>query len=213
MARIVVEFGLGVQGYAQGGLERTCPRPDGCPNCRVVGQMIGHGYYQRQPKDGGKGWVIRIKRWLCQACGRTVSVLPSFLLSFRHYLLDVIGNGLVLRFEQQASWAGVMAGCSPQGLPAERTVQRWCGSFGEQAGRWLGALQSSLAVLDSRSAWLDAHGEAPQAENAGQALLTASEHLLSWAKTRWVQLANHGLEKRLQFLWFWGASQGLGRLV
>jgi hypothetical protein len=213
MARIVVEFGNEVQEYARAGLERICVCPDGCPSCLVAGQMIGHGYYQRQPKDGGKGWVIRIKRWLCKACGQTVSILPSFLLRFRHYLLEVIGHALALRFEKQASWAGVMAGCSPQGLPAERTVQRWCRSYGEQAGRWLGAVQSSLAVQDSSSAWLDAHGEAPHAENAGQALLTASEHLLSWAKTQWAQLANHGLEKRLQFLWFWGASQGLGRLV
>ena len=213
MARIVAEFGLGVQGYVRERQECSCVRPDGCQNCLAAGQMIGHGYYQRQPKDDGKGWVIRIKRWLCKACGQTVSVLPSFLLRYRHYLLEVIEKVLALRFEKQASWASVMAGCSPQGLPAERTVQRWCESYGEQAGRWLEAVQSSLAVLDSRSAWLDAHGEAPRAENAGQALLIASEHLLGWAKTQWAQLANHGLEKRLQFLWFWGASQGLGRLV
>lgn len=175
--------------------------------------MIGHGYYERQPEDGGKGWLIRIKRWKCKACGKTVSVLPSFLLRFRHYLLEVIANALALRLEKQASWAEVRAGCSSAGMPGEQTIRRWCASYSEQAGRWLGAVQSTLAQQDSLSTWLDAHGESPQAQSAGQALLTASEHLLSWAKTQWAQLTSYGLEKRMQFLWFWGAGQGLGRLV
>ena len=195
------------------GLEKTCLRPDRCHKCLAEGQMIGHGYYKRQPQDGRQSWEIRIKRWRCKACGKTVSVLPSFLLRYRHYLLAVIQLVLSWRFEKKAFWDDVIAKCSHQGLPVKRTVQRWCASYGEQAERWLGAVQSTLAQQDSLSTWLDAHGEAPQAQNAGQALLTASEHLLGWAKAQWAQLSGYGLEKRMQFLWFWGAGQGLGRLV
>ncbi len=213
MAQIVAEFSVGLQEYALKELAHTCIRPHGCPNCHAIGQMIGHGYYWRQPKDGGKGWLIRIKRWKCKACDKTVSVLPSFLLRFRHYLLEVIANALTLRFERLASWSEVRAGCSSAGMPGKQTIRRWCGSYGEQAGGWLGAVHSILARQDSLSTWLDTHGEALQAQNAGQALLTASEYLLSWAKTQWVQLSDYGLEKRMQFLWFWGAGQGLGRLV
>ena len=213
MAWIVAEFGCEIQEYVQRGLEHICARPGNCPNCQAVGQMIGHGYYWRQPKDGGKGWLIRIKRWKCKACGKTVSVLPSFVLRFRHYLLEVIANALALRFENQASWAEVRAGCSSAGMPGEQTIRRWCVSYGEQAERWLGTVQSTLAKQDSLSTWLDAHGESAQAQNTGQALLTASEHLLGWAKMEWAQLSNYGLKKRLQFWWFWGSGQGLGRLV
>lgn len=213
MIEIVAEFDAGIQEYVKEELEKTCIHPDDCPICQAVGQMIGHGYYKRQPQDGGKGWLIRIKRWKCKACGKTVSVLPSFLLRYRHYLLEVIEKVLALRFEKKALWDEVIGKCSPLDLPAKRTVQRWCASYGEQAGRWLGAVQSTLAQQDSLSTWLDAHGEAPQAQNAGQALLAASEHLLGWAKTQWTELASYGLEKRLQFLWFWGTGQGLGRLV
>ena len=213
MARIVAEFGCEIQEYAEKGPEHICARPGNCPNCLAEGQMIGHGSYQRQPQDGRQSWEIRIKRWRCKVCGKTVSVLPSFLLRYRHYLLEVIQLVLSSRFEKTAYWEEVIAKHSHQGLPAKRTVQRWCASYGEQAGRWLGAVQSTLAQQDSLSTWLDAHGEAPQAQNAGQALLTASEHLLGWAKTQWAQLSDYGLEKRMQFLWFWGAGQGLGRLV
>ncbi len=213
MTQIVVEYREAVQEYLRQGLEQTCVRPTECLICQAIGQMIGHGYYKRQPQDGEQSWEIRIKRWRCKACGKTVSALPSFLLRYRHYLLEVIQRVLISRFVKKAFWDDVTAKCSPNGLPVKRTVQRWCASYGEQAGRWLGAVQSTLAQQDSLSAWLDAHGEAPQAQNAGEALLTASEHLLSWAKTQWVQLGEYGLEKRMQFLWFWGAGQGLGRLV
>lgn len=214
MIEIVVEFDAEIQEYVQGELEKTCIRLDHCHQCLAVGKMIGHGYYDRQPQDCKKSWTIRIKRWRCKACGKTVSVLPSFLLRYRHYLLDVIAKVLALRFEQQASWAKAMSGGTPEEFPTKRTRQRWCEAYSVQARRWLGAVQSALATQDSLSAWLDAHGESPQAQSAEQALLVASEHLLSWAKTRWAQqLASYGLGKRMQFLWFWGAGQGLGRLV
>ena len=74
-------------------------------------------------------------------------------------------------------------------------------------------VQEWLAQQDSRSGWLDAQGEALQADSPEQALLAASEHLLAWAKTKWPEFAEYGLDKRLRFLWLWGANLGLGRLV
>ena len=175
--------------------------------------MIGHGYYWRKPRDQLQVYRLKIKRWLCKSCRRTVSVLPSFLLAYRQYLLRVIEAVLVLRAEGLASWAVMLAECAAQGYPALRTLQRWCGSFGEQAERWLRAVQEWLAQHDSLSGWLDAQGEASRIGSPEQALLAASEHLLAWAKSQWVELAEYGLEKRLNFLWLWGAKAGLGRLV
>jgi hypothetical protein len=91
-------------------------------------------------------------------------------------------------------------------------MQRWCGSFAEQASRWLGAVQATLAQQDSRSPWLDPHGEALQGHLA-QALLGASEHLLAWGKTRWAEAAKYGRNDRMRFLWWWSSGRGLGRLV
>jgi hypothetical protein len=175
--------------------------------------MIGHGYYRRKPRDGLDVYPMQIKRWRCKGCGRTVSVLPSFLLRYRQYLLRVIGAVLALRFEGVASWAAILADLASSGYLALRTLQRWCTSFGEQSPGWLKVIQEWLAQQDSRSGWLDAQGEALQAGGAEQALLAASEHLLAWGKSQWAELAKYGLEKRLSFLWLWGANQGLGRLV
>ncbi len=157
---------------------------------------------------------MRIRRWRCKECGRTLSVLPSFLLRNRHYLLRVIEAVLALRFERLASWAAILAGLAGGGgYPVLRTLQRWCSSFGEQARRWLKAVQEWLAQQDSRSGWLDAQGEALKAGTPCQALLAASEHLLAWGKSQWAEVVEYGLEKRLNFLWLWGANAGLGRLV
>lgn len=210
---IVADFGCNEQEYSSGSRHEDAPRPGGCLSCGQKGCLIGHGYYRRKPRDQLRAYPLRIKRWLCKECGRTNSVLPSFLLRHRHYLLRVIEVELVRRFEGQASWAVILAEYAGSGYPALRTLQRWCATFGEQAQRWLKAVQEWLAQQDSHSGWLDAQGEALQADSPEQALLTASEHLLAWAKSQWAELAEYGLEKRLSFLWQWGASQGLGRLV
>jgi len=142
-----------------------------------------------------------------------MSVLPDFLFSYRHYGVRVIESVLERRYETKLSWVGVKEKSSPMGLPALRTMQRWCRAFGGEASRWLGAAQTTLAQQDSFSTWLDPQGEALQAQNAAEALLAASEHLLAWGKTRWAEVAGYGRNERLRFVWLWGANRGLGRLV
>jgi hypothetical protein len=175
--------------------------------------MIGHGYYRRKPRDGLGVYPLLIRRWRCKECGRTVSVLPSFLLRYRQYLLWVIGAVLALRYEGLASWAAILAGLAGSGYPALRTIQRWCASFREQSARWLKAVQEWLAQQDSLSGWLDAQGDALKAGSPEQALLAASEHLLAWGKSQRAEMAEYGLDKRLHFLWLWGTGADLGRLV
>jgi hypothetical protein len=174
---------------------------------------VGHGYYRRKPKGLRQGYVIWIKRWRCRSCQHTSASLPNFVLSWRHYLVGVIERAVVARFEQHGSWAEVKAQSSAEGTPAMRTIQRWCQAFAGQAGQWLVAVGSTLAQQDSHSPWLDPQGEAAQAGNRAQGLLTASLHLLAWAKTQWRDLVGYGLNNRLEFLWLWGHQAGLDRLI
>lgn len=154
-----------------------------------------------------------VKRWRCKQCGRTTSCLPCFLLPFRHYVLAFIQAVLIARFAAGLSWALVMACSAARELLHQRTVQRWCKGFAGQALPWLTAVQSTLAQQDSTSAWLDAQGEALQAQDAAQALLVATEHWLAWAKSQWMELAPYGLADRLSAVWLWGAARSLSRLV
>ena len=174
---------------------------------------MGHGFYRRKPKGLREGYVIWIKRWRCRACFHTTSCFPNLVLSFRHYLLAIIEQAVVVRFEQQASWEKVELQSAAQRTPALRTLRRWCCAFAGQASTWLAAVQQALAQQDSPSPWLDPQGEAPQAGSCAQALLSASLHLLAWAQTQWRELGGYGLNNRLKFLWLWGSGRQLGRLV
>jgi len=179
--------------------------------------MVGHGSYRRKPKDQERAWWIRVRRWRCQACHRTTSCLPSFLLPWRHYLVWVIQEVLVQRLEVEGSWAEVVAGCSDQGLPALRTMQRWVAALADQSPDWLLAVLAELANQDTKSPWLEPRGPTVlgirPSTTAAQSLLLASLDLLAWAKSRWRELAGYGVADRLAFLGHWGNGRGLGRLV
>jgi hypothetical protein len=166
--------------------------------------------------DRQQAYSIRIKRWLCKACRRTVSILPSFLLRFRHYLLAVIQEVVTARFEKKASWGQIEQQCTNEEgerLPSERTMRRWCRSFAEQAPRWLAAVQQKLAKHDATLPLLDPLGEVSAARTPAGALLHGALQFLAWAKTGWEDVAGYGWNDRLRFLWHWGHAKGLGRLV
>ena len=78
-------------------------RPCACPLCgapaRPPGErlgIVGHGTYLRQVLTVSKALVIRVRRYLCRACRRTISVLPEVLLPWRWYAAGVILLALVL---------------------------------------------------------------------------------------------------------------------
>lgn len=210
---IVVDFGSTVHEYLRQFHQIAFPRPSVCPICQAVKSLIGHGFYQRKPLDQQHAYRIAIKRWRCKSCRRTISSLPSFLLRFRHYLLAVIQQVLITRHEQQASHAQLSQQCAPEGVPSPRTLGRWLHSFGQQAPRWLAAVQETLAHHHAASPLLDPLGPSAGPKRTPAALLFAAGHLLAWAKTRWTELAHHQAADRLRFLWHWGATRRLGRLV
>lgn len=210
---IILDFCRSVQEYTAQFAHIVFPRPECCPLCGASDALIGHGFYRRKPKDQTRVYRIRIKRWFCKACRATLSVLPSFLLRFRHYLLVVIQQVIVTRFEDNASWHETEQRCARDGLPSRRTIGRWCHSFAEQAAGWWAAVQETLAQQDAGSPALDPLGPSAGPADPPRALLHATTHLLAWAKTRWPQVAGYGLIDRLRFLWHWGLGRGLMRLV
>lgn len=210
---IILDFGCAVQDYRAHFDQLSFPRPERCPACGARHVFIGHGFYARKPKDQTQVYRIWLKRWFCKACHTTLSVLPSFLLRFRHYLLVVIQQVVVARFEDHASWRALERQCAPDGLPSPRTIGRWCHGFAAQAAGWWAAVQATLACQDSASPALDPLGAAAGPLDAPGALLHAVTHLLAWAQTRWPEVADYGRKDRLRFLWHWGFGRGLGRLV
>ena len=209
---IVIEFGGLVHEYVARFPQLEFP-PEECPHCHAVQLFISHGFYLRKALSPTRVYLVYIKRWYCKSCHHTLSLLPSCLLRFRHYLLEVIESVIVTRFEDGASWHRVSQRCTVEGAPAPRTLRRWSVSFAAHAPAWLGPVLETLARHDASSPLLDPLGENAGPREAPRALLQAAVHFLAWAKTRWSEVANYGLADRLRFLWHWGAGQGLGRLI
>jgi transposase-like protein len=123
---ILADYGCNEQTYIDQEKHKDSACPDGCPGCGGDGCLIGHGYYLRKAKGEQQAYFIWIKRWLCKICHRTLSVIPNFLLPFRHYLVRVVQAVVVAFFESGQSWPRVSEACAQNGTPSLRTMQRWC---------------------------------------------------------------------------------------
>ena len=52
-------------------------RPDHCPQCEARHPLRAHGFYSRTLAEAGFEGSIRVRRYLCRFCRRTVSLLPD----------------------------------------------------------------------------------------------------------------------------------------
>src|SRR5437867_8162718 len=101
-------------------------RPSSCPQCRSQERLKAHGFYSRTIVDEAFDGLIRIRRCLCQACLRTVSLLPEWALPFMRFSIPVIAKTVKARLMENRAWK-VAARGSPyqrgQHLARRRTKQ------------------------------------------------------------------------------------------
>ncbi len=84
---------------------------EACPRCSQAGPLQGHGSYARGITAAtGKVMSIRIARFLCLSCGRTISYLPSFALSYRPVQAATVEAFLEGRYERRdvQAWADLL---------------------------------------------------------------------------------------------------------
>ena len=214
---IVSDFRCSVQTYVAGCLTLVFYRPSVCPGCGAVGSCIGHGFYVRFALDANHVFEVHIKRWYCKHCQHTISILPSFLLCYRHYLLAVIQAVVIARFEEQASWAKLEAPVALAGAPSRRSMRRWCAAFAAHAPAWLAEVEQTLATRAPSVPLLTPLGGGIKTSAAATpipgVLLAASRYLLAWAQVHLAQARAYGSNDRLRFLWLWGHERGLARLI
>lgn len=74
---MVFNFGISVKDYAERGKENQFPKKEKCPHCQKTKKVIQYGFYRRWCQQ----IEILIKRYFCKDCGKTFSLLPSFLCS------------------------------------------------------------------------------------------------------------------------------------
>ena len=77
------------------------PRPRSCPQCQANQPLTAHGLYTRTIVEANFDGEIRVRRYLCEACRRTVSLLPEFALPYLRAGIAVIAGWLLIRLLTQ----------------------------------------------------------------------------------------------------------------
>ncbi len=135
-----------------GSIERYCEeisdpdryRPDHCPQCEAKQPLTGHGFYSRTLVDVAFDGVIRVRRYLCHLCKRTVSLLPDFALPWLRFSIAVISLFLVARLLKGLTLVASARAAAQTGMSYQRG-QFWVRRFRRQAPA-LGAALTPLAA-------------------------------------------------------------------
>lgn len=114
-------------------------RPDHCPQCKGKQPLAGHGFYERTLVDLAFDGLIRVRRYLCRLCKRTVSLLPEFALPWLRFSLTVISLFLVARLFQGLTLVAATRAAAQSAMPYQRG-QFWIRRFRKQAERLCAAL-------------------------------------------------------------------------
>ena len=140
--QILHPFAGSIQQYAEAISDPDRYRPDHCPQCEAKQPLTGHGFYSRTLVDTTFDGVIRVRRYLCRFCQRTVSLLPEFALPWLRFSLTVIALFLVARLLHGHTLAAAAQTAWQTTMPYQRG-QFWIRRFRQQAP----ALSVALAAL------------------------------------------------------------------
>ena len=165
--QILHPFAGSVQQYTEQLANPDGHRPAQCPQCQAKRPLIAHGFYTRTLIDTAFDGIIRVRRYLCQACQRTVSLLPEFVLPYLRSSLTVIALFLITRLLLTQTLNDA-ARTAPPPMPYQRG-QFWIRRFRAQAEALCAALAGltkpppapdfvhrALAMLESIG-WIAAH--------------------------------------------------------
>jgi hypothetical protein len=123
-------------------------RPARCPQCDARQPLTGHGFYQRTLVDGGFDGVIRVRRYLCRSCRRTVSLLPERTLPYLRFSIPVIARFLTVRLLEGGTLAAAAVAAGQPAMPYQRG-QGWVRRFLRQAAAVAAALVAWTPVVSA----------------------------------------------------------------
>ena len=124
-------------------------RLDHCPLCHSPEPLRAHGFYSRTVVDVQYDGTIRVRRYLCLLCRRTVSLLPEFVLPYLRFSIQVIGLFLVSRLLHRRTLRQAAGAALQPDMPYQRG-QFWLRRFHQQAQALCAALASLTTVVPAR---------------------------------------------------------------
>jgi DNA-directed RNA polymerase subunit RPC12/RpoP len=142
LMQILHPFAGSIQEYVEEISDPERYRPARCPQCENKQPLTGHGFYRRALVDPVFDGVIRVRRYLCRICKRTVSLLPEFALPWLRFSISVISLFLVARLLRGLTLVAAARAVGQNNMPYQRG-QFWIRRFRKHAP----ALGVSLAPL------------------------------------------------------------------
>jgi transposase-like protein len=144
--QILHPFVGSVQQYSQEISDPNRYRPDHCPQCEATRPLTAHGFYTRTLVDGEFDSSIRVRRYLCRCCKRTVSLLPEFALPYVRFGITVIALFLMARLLVGSTLSAAAVAARLPGMPYQRG-QFWVRRFRSQSEGLCAALTALLTPM------------------------------------------------------------------
>ena len=157
-----------IQQYIEQCEESERYRPASCPQCDSKQRLATHGFYRRSVVDVELECVIRVRRYLCRGCRRTVSLLPEFVLPYLRFTLRMMGMFLNARLAEGQTLRAAAEAAKQKDAPYQRGqgwVRRFIGQA-ENVSAALAGLVQPVAAPDfvtkamcmlKQSGWVEGH--------------------------------------------------------
>src|SRR5580704_6751066 len=111
--QILHPFDGSVQQYLEQLSDPDLHRPAHCPQCQDKRPLTAHDFYRRTIIDIAFDGPIFVRRYLCEACRRTVSLLPEFALPYLRSSVSVIALFLIARLLHGQTLQSTAASATP----------------------------------------------------------------------------------------------------
>jgi len=144
--QILHPFAGSIQQYCEAISNPDAYRPEHCPQCAAQHPLTAHGFYIRTVTDVEFDGSIRVRRYLCHDCKRTVSLLPEFALPYLRFSILVISLFLVARLLNGCTLQAAAQAAAQPGMPYQRG-QFWVRRFQSQAAQLCAALTALTAPM------------------------------------------------------------------
>jgi transposase-like protein len=144
--QILHPFAGSIQQYSEAISDPDRYRPDHCPQCQSQQPPTAHGFYIRTVTDVEFDGSIRVRRYLCHDCKRTVSLLPEFALPYLRFSILLISLFLVARLLNGCTLRAAAQAATQPGMPYQRG-QFWVRRFQRQAAGLCTALAALTAPM------------------------------------------------------------------
>jgi uncharacterized protein DUF6431 len=127
-------------------------KPDQCGACGAEECFWGHGCYQRTVVHEGTETLVKVRRYLCRWCGKTVSLLFSFLVAYRKHSASTVAEGIERYSTAETTYRGVATALSSLDAedqppnPSHSTAFRWIKDIAARAESLCFHIQKELIL-------------------------------------------------------------------